>query len=120
MTNPYFYTILLFAVMATLAALDSSLTAYQLIPFAGGLVWMRVHFITLGIMTQALFLVAPIAAARNASLPQPNPNPRVRWDIWVLLNTGIVALIYAIPAINNNVILLGGTLVFVAATLLAI
>jgi len=116
MTNPYFYTILLFAFMAVLGALDSSLTGYGIIPFANGLVWMRLHFITLGVMTQALFLVAPIATARHAD----RLRPPVRWDIWALLNTGIVALVYGIPAINNNVILMGGTLVFIAVTLLMI
>jgi len=116
MTNPYFYTILLYAFMTVLGALDSSLTGYQIIPFANGLVWMRLHFITLGVMTQAFFLVAPIATARHAN----QPRPPVRWDIWALLNTGIIALIYGIPAINNNVILVGGTLVFIAVTLLMI
>lgn len=116
MTNPYFYSILLFAFMAVLGAIDASLTNYQLIPFMNGLKWMRLHFITLGVMTQAIFLIAPIMAARRANLPRP----KVRWDIWVLLNTGIVALVYGIPAINNNVILAGGTLVFIAVTLLAL
>lgn len=116
MTNPYFYSILLFAFMAVLGAIDASLTNYQLIPFMGGLKWMRLHFITLGVMTQVIFLIAPIMGARQANLPRP----KTRWDIWVLLNTGIVALVYGIPAINNNVILVGGTLVFIAVTLLAI
>ena len=48
------------------------------------------------------------------------PRPKARWDIWALLNVGIVTLIYGIPQINRPIILTGGTLIFIAAALLVI
>ncbi len=116
MFSPYFFTILLYVFLAILGALDASLTSYELIPLVHGLRWMRVHLVTLGVMTQFVFAAAPVLVAIRAKLPRP----RFRWDIWITLNVGIMSLLYGIPQVNLPVILVGGTLVFVAATLLAL
>lgn len=115
MINPYTFTILLYLFFAILGAIDASLTSYELIPWANGLRWMRVHLVTLGIVTQVIFAVTPtLVATRNGQ-----PRPHFRGDIWALLNVGILALLYGIPMINNPIILAGGTLIFIATTLLA-
>ncbi len=116
MGNPFFYTILLYLLLAMVGAADAALTSYQLIPFVNGLRWFRIHFVTLGVVTQTVFAVTPMLVAAYAGKPRPKP----RWDIWALLNVGIVTLVYGIPLINNPMILTGGTLIFIAATLLTV
>lgn len=114
MLNPYLIMALLYAALAVLAALDSSLVSLDLLPWFNGLRWLRVHFITLGILTETVFgVMAALVAARSGQV-----RPKTRWEIWLLLNAGILALIVGIPLVNAAWIITGGTLVFVAATLL--
>lgn len=114
MVNPYFLMVLLYAALAILAAFDSSLTSLNLAPWFNGLRWLRVHFVTLGIVTETMFgVLAALVAARSSQ-----PKPKTRWDIWLLLNAGILLLIAGIPLTNAALIITGGTLVFVAAVLL--
>ena len=116
MLNPYFLMVLLYLFVAVLAALDASFASFSLAPWFQGIRWLRIHFITLGMVTETLFGVLPVlAAARMAK-----PRPKIRWDIWLTLNVGLVVLLAGIPSINGTLILTGGTLIFVAATLLAV
>ena len=116
MLNPYFLMALLYLFVAMLAALDASLTSYTLLPWFQGIRWLRIHFITLGMLTEVLFGVLPLLVATRMG----KPRPKMRWDIWTTLNVGLVVLLTGIPSINKTLILTGGTLIFVAATLLAI
>ena len=115
MLNPYFLMTLLYISLAVLAALDSSLSSLSLLPWFNGLRWLRVHLITLGTFTQIVFGLLPVLAATRAGLSRPH----VRWDIWLTLNGGLLTLLVGIPLVNAALILTGGTLVFIAATLLA-
>ena len=114
MTNPYFLMALLYLFVALLAALDASLTSLNLLAWFQGIRWLRVHFITLGVMTETLFGILPLLAAARAGLPRPT----FRWDIWLTLNVGLVVLLAGIPSINATLIRAGGTLIFLAALLL--
>ena len=116
MLNPYFLMSLLYLAVAVLAALDASLTGFGLLPWMNGLRWLRVHFITLGLLTEAVFGIAPILVAARLG----RPPPPTRWDIWMLLNAGIAVLLVGIPLVNQPLIFTGGTLIFLAATLLAV
>ncbi len=116
MLNPYFISILIYLFLAILAALDAALVSFQLLPWVNGLRWLRVHMVTLGVVTQLIFALTPLLVARR----QNRPQPKFRWDMWVLLNVGIVALIYGMSIINTPVILVGGMLIFSATILLAL
>lgn len=116
MLNPYFLMALFYLLVAVLAALDSAATSFAILPWFNGLRWLRIHFITLGVVTETVFGVLPILTARHFSLP----TPPVRWDIWATLNVGLVLLIAGIPIVNGVLIFTGGTLIFIAATLLAV
>lgn len=112
----YLITTLLYVLVALLAAADASLVSMGLTsPFAA-LRWVRVHFITLGIISQVVFGLLPILVA---SLSKKS-RPAMRWDIWLTLNAGLVALVAGFTGVNQPMILTGGTLVFAAATLLFI
>ncbi len=114
MLNPYFLMTLLYAALAVLAALDSSLVSLNFLPWFNGLRWLRVHFITLGILTQVVFGVSAALVAARAG----QTKPKTRWDIWLLLNVGILTLMVGIPLVNAALIIVGGTSVFAAAALL--
>lgn len=114
MINLYFLMSALFVVMAVIAAVDTSLTSLNLIPWFNGLRWVRVHLITLGAMTEALFGVMPLLTAIRYNRPRPS----FRWDIWLALNTGLLTLLIGIPIVNEALIYTGGTLIFIATTLL--
>ena len=44
----------------------------------------------------------------------------MRWDIWLTLNAGFLALVSGFSGMNHPMIFVGGTLIFIAATLLLI
>lgn len=114
MLNPYLLMAAFYLVVAIVAVLDATLTSFNLIPWFTGLPWLRVHFITLGVLTEAAFGVLPafVASRRGAAIPA------TRWDIWLLLNAGLVVLLAGVPSINATLIIAGGTLIFIAVTLL--
>ena len=114
MFTPYLLMTFLYITLAVLGALDASLVNFQFLPMFAGLRWMRVHFITLGAMTEIIFGLLPIIAAARLKLP----HPRVRWDIWLTLNLGLLVLLLGIPMINSVMITVGGVLIFAASILL--
>ncbi len=114
MINPYIFTILIYIFIAIFGAFNASLVSFELLPWANGLRWMRVHLITLGVVTQLIFALMPVLVAKRLD----EAPKKFRWDIWVLLNIGILALLYGIPLINMPVIITGGTLIFIAASML--
>lgn len=114
MLNPFLLMAVFYLIVAIVAAVDAALTSFTLLPWFVGLPWLRVHFITLGVFTEAAFGVLPaFVAVRNGT-----STPSTRWDIWLTLNAGMVILLAGIPSINAGLIITGGTLVFIAVTLL--
>ena len=112
--NPYLLMVVLYLSLAVLGALEASFASLQILPWFNGMKWLRVHFITLGALTQLIFWLMPILSASRAKLPRP----KLRWDIWLTLNSGILLLLIGIPLVNFVPIFTGGTLVFIATTLL--
>lgn len=114
MLNPYFLMVILYLSMAVLLALDNALGLFTIVPAFQGIRWLRIHFITLGTLTEAVFWLMPaLVAARQRKAPPPT-----RWDIWLTLNGGIITLLIGIPLMNSALIITGGTLVFIAVMLL--
>lgn len=112
--NPYLITSVVFLFFAGLTALDSALTSFQILPWFNGLNWLRVHLITLGALTEALFGILPVLAARRAGLKAG----RLRWDIWLALTVGLLVLLVGVPLMSYVLIATGGTLIFIATILL--
>lgn len=111
---PYLIVAFLYLLVAILAALETSFISWGTLPWFNGMVWLRIHFITIGVITQIIFGVTPILTAKIYNLPKP----KIRWDIWTLLNAGIILLVMGIPLISKIPIISGGTLIFIATTLL--
>jgi len=114
MPVPYLLTTLLYAFVAFFAALDASLVSINFISAFPALRWVRVHFITLGILSQVIFGLLPLLVASLSK----KPRPAMRWDIWLMLNAGLVSLVAGFSSLNHPMILAGGTLIFLAALLL--
>lgn len=114
MLNPFLLMAVFYLLMTVLVAADAALVGFTLLPWFAGLPWLRVHFITLGVMAETAFGVLPmLAAARNG-----REQGSTRWDIWLLLNAGLILLFAGIPSVTSTLIIAGGTLVFLAALLL--
>jgi len=116
MPIPYLLTTLLFTFVAVLAAADASLVSLNIFSAFPALHWVRVHFVTLGILSQVIFGLLPVLVASLSK----KPRPAMRWDIWLTLNVGLVALVSGFSGMNHPIIFAGGTLIFVAAMLLFI
>lgn len=114
--TPYLLMVVLYLSLAILAALEASFSGLKIVPWFNGMVWMRVHLITLGVLTQILFYLLPKLVAIRHRLPKP----AMRWDIWLALNGGILTLLVGIPLVNKVPIFIGGTLIFIASTLLTL
>ncbi len=112
--NPFLLMSFLYLVLAGLVALDASLTSLNLLAWFNGLRWLRVHLITLGAFSEAIFGMLPLLLA----IQTKRPRPATRWDIWLSLNAGLLILLIGIPLINQPLILTGGALIFVAVLLL--
>ncbi|MCX6057997.1 MAG: hypothetical protein NTW69_07600 [Chloroflexi bacterium] len=116
MPIPYLLTTLIFTFVAVLAAADASLVSINLVSAFPALRWVRVHFVTLGILSQVIFGLLPLL---TASLSK-KPRPAMRWDIWLTLNVGLIALVAGFGGMNHPMIFAGGTLIFISATMLLI
>ena len=114
MPIPYLLTTLLYTFVALLAAADASLVSMSVFSAFPALRWVRVHFITLGILSQVVFGLLPLLTASLSKKARPS----MRWDIWLTLNAGLVALVAGFGGMNHPMIFTGGTLIFIAALLL--
>ncbi len=108
---PYLLTAVLFLALAAVAALGSSLSGFEVLEWFAGLRWVRIHLITLGAVTEALFGFLPTLAGKQRG---------TRWSEWFLLTGGIVVLLVGIPLKHEWVIYAGGSLVFAAAVSLGL
>jgi hypothetical protein len=114
MPIPYLLTTLLYLFVALFAAADASLVSFNFFNAFPALRWVRVHFITLGILSQVLFGLLPLLTASLAK----KEKPAMRWDVWLTLNVGLIALVAGFGGMNHPMIFTGGTLIFISATLL--
>jgi len=110
----YLITTLLYILVALLAAADAALISVGLASPFVALRWVRVHFITLGIISQIIFGLLPKLIASLTKKTRPD----MRWDTWLSLNAGLVVLIAGFASVNQPMIFTGGTLVFIATSLL--
>ena len=113
---PYLLMAVLYITLAILAAAEASFASLHILPWFNGMVWLRVHLITLGVLTQIIFGALPYLSAIHYS----QPRPKMRWDIWLTLNTGIALLLIGIPLVNSLPIISGGMLVLIATALLIV
>ena len=114
--NPFFYMTFLYFFLGILMVLQTSLLDFGILDnfTAVAISWVRIHFITLGILTQLLFGYLPGYLSSKKDLT-------TRWDIWLLINTGLFTFFYGRSLLTNAapLMIFGGLLIF-SATLLFI
>lgn len=113
MQAPYLIASGLFLGLTAIVTLDSSLANLGWMPAFGGIKWLRVHFITLGVLTESIIGLLPVLTARGLKLPKP----KVNWSVWLAYNTGLVLLLIGLPIVDKWLIITGGTLIFAAVLL---
>ena len=113
---PYLLIIFLYTLVAVLMAAQASFADFGISDWFNGMKWLRLHFVTLGMLVESFFGVMPLLTAKHYDLPRPD----IRWDIWASLNVGIVLLLIGIPLTSRVPIIAGGTLIFIATILLMI
>ncbi|MGE5251325.1 MAG: NnrS family protein [Bacteroidota bacterium] len=101
---------LLYLALALVAALGTSLTTLSLLSPIPGQRWLLVHTVTLGVLVEMVFGLAPTLTAALSRLPRP----KFHWQTWLLLNGGLILLYAGIPLVNASLITAGGTLIFFA------
>lgn len=112
--SPFYLMSGLYATGAVAFLLLTALAGLQVIPSLPGVTWLRIHIVTIGAVTQALFGALPaLAAARLGGEGQP---ATAAWRQWVLLNVGFFLLLIGMPAQPRHLFLTvtGATLVFLA------
>ncbi len=113
MQAPYFIVSGLFLGLTAIVTLDSSLAYLGWMPAFGNIKWMRVHFVTLGVLTESVIGLLPVLTARGLKLPKP----KVNWSVWLAYNTGLILLLIGLPIVDRWLIITGGTLIFGAVLL---
>jgi cytochrome c oxidase cbb3-type subunit I len=114
MQAPYFLMTGLYLLLTALVTLDSALASLGWMPAFAGLKWMRVHFITLGVLTQLVFGLLPALTAKGLNLSKPKMN----WFAWLIYNAGLILLLIGLPIVDRMMIIAGGTLIFAAVLVL--
>ena len=100
----------LYLFVATLAAVQAALIAFGIISSgASSITWVRIHFITLGIMVQTIFGYVPKYLSKT--------EISTRWDIFLSLNSGFILFFYGRAIMDSILIISGGTLIFIATSL---
>lgn len=108
--DPFIIMTILYIALGLLAALQAALVPLGYLKSPVTLTWVRIHFVTLGILTQTLF----------GAIPRSLGSKRSRWDIWLLLNSGIFTFFFGRSIIDFDVMLTGAVLLFIATILFMI
>lgn len=112
--NAYFVSATLYAALAALAVGGGALVRLGIVDSMPGLVWLRAHVVTLGVVAQLAFGVASGVLERR----DPAWNHARRIGVWLALNAGLAVLLVAVPLLHEGLMYVGGGLVLVAALLL--
>lgn len=115
--NPYYVTTALYMVGAVAAYLLLILGNQGLMKPLEGMAWLRIHIVTLGVVTQAIFGFLPSLAA--ARLGTDGQSVAVTWRQWAALNGGILLLLLGMPQRHSTVAVLGAILILLSSLCLA-
>ncbi|MDE3091090.1 MAG: NnrS family protein [Chloroflexota bacterium] len=114
--NPFYLTAGLYFLLDALVLITLALVMAGVFPsFAGG-TWVRVHLLTIGVVTQLILGALPgLTAAKLGTAP---PSSRVTWVLWLLVNVSFVTLLMSMPAGLNGIAAVGATGVFAAIVIM--
>jgi hypothetical protein len=109
-TDPFSFMSMIYLILASLGAFLSFLSITTSFYF-DGIEWIRVHLVTLGVIIQFLYGYLPKRVTNDNLQP-------VRWDIFFLLNIGILTFLTGRYFQIQPVMLTGGLILFLTTILL--
>lgn len=113
--NPFFLMVIVYIIIAIIEAIQVVMTQFFHAPHLANIIWFKVHFITIGILTQSIFGAVPLVLSWRKNIEN-----NINWIIWTLLNSGLGTLIIGFSQTNEFFIYTGGTLIFIATFLLIV
>lgn len=113
--NPFFLMALLYSVLAAAALAYQALWLAGFAPAVPGIVWTRVHLLTIGVVAQYILGALPSTISRRTGLPEPGAG--LQWGIWLLANGSFIALLLSVP-VGTVPVALAGAIGIIAALVL--
>lgn len=114
--NPFYLMAGLYLLVDALAVAALALVTAGLLPSIAGLGWLRVHLLTIGVVTQVVLGLLPGIAA--AKLGAKAPDPRLTQITWLLVNTSFVLLLVSMPAGMTKLAAVGASGILIATALM--
>lgn len=96
-------------------AISSALSSITSQSFFDVIAWTRIHYITIGSLVQFMIGFIPLVIQQD----EERKN-EIRWDIWLILNTGFITFLTGRAVFNDTLIITGGLLLFLAIVLFLI
>lgn len=93
--NPFYLMAGVYLVLAVLALAALALVTAGVMAPIPGLVWMRIHLLTIGVVVQVVLGALPSLAA--ARLQRQPPGRAMNSALWLLVNASIALLLYSMP-----------------------
>jgi hypothetical protein len=114
--NPFYLMAGLYLLVDALAVAAMALVTADILPSIAGLNWLRVHLLTIGVVTQVVLGMLPGIAA--AKLGAKAPDPRLTQITWLLVNTSFVLLLVSMPAGMTKLAAVGAAGILAATALM--
>ncbi len=100
--NPFYAMATLYLTLGALATVEMVLSNFGVVNPIPGLLWIRVHTIVLGGITQVIFGTLPRFLAARAGVPEP--GRATQWRLWAVLNTAIVLVMLGMVGNQMHVV----------------
>ncbi|HEX8997630.1 MAG TPA: hypothetical protein VF812_16505 [Ktedonobacterales bacterium] len=114
--NPFYLMAGVYLTLDALALAAMSLMTAGVIDPLPGLVWLRIHLLTIGVVVQIILGSAPgLVAAKLGAQP---PGRVTNTILWLLINVSFAVLVYAMPQGLSQLAAIAAGGIFLAITLL--
>lgn len=116
--NPFYLMAGVYLTLDVLALAAMALVGAGVMAPLPGLVWMRIHLLTIGVVVQVILGSAPgLVAARLGAQP---PGRLMNTSIWLLMNASFALLLYAMPQNLAQLAAIAAGGIFLATLLLLV
>lgn len=114
--NPFYLMAGAYLVLDALALAALALVTAGVLAPIPGLVWIRIHLLTIGVVVQVILGALPgLVAARLGTKP---PGRAMSITLWLLVNGGFALLLYSMPAGLSRLAAVAAAAIFLAIVLL--